>query len=215
MSHRYQKCTEDAEQAFISTWHTEHHVTTATQDERSESVNSYVTNMLALEKHIQTALVGQIADLDEQAEIKGALIRIHAMCESHVRSLEAVTASREQNLGGVSKVLKKAASSVLGLGAAAVDFIRTEKSPKNLRDDYTALSLAYIGYVMLHTSALALGDEEVGKMAGVHMAAHAEALMSLQQLIPDATIAYLVAEEMNPDSSVLATVKATISQSWK
>jgi len=47
------------------------------------------------------------------------------------------------------------------------------------------------------------------------MAAHAAAIMSLQQLIPDATIAYLAAEHMDPDASVLTTVKATIARSWK
>lgn len=45
-------------------------------------------------------------------------------------------------------MLKRAGSAVLGLRAAAVDVVRTEGLPKNLRDDYTAFSHATIGYVM-------------------------------------------------------------------
>jgi hypothetical protein len=185
-----------------------------TQDNRKEAIDSYLTDMLSLEKHIQTAVAGQVADLDEHAEVKGTLVRIHAMCESHVMALEAITERREQNLGGVSKVLKKAASSVLGLGAAAIDFVRTEKLPKDLRDDYTAISLAYVGYLMLHTSALALGDVEIGETARLHMAAHADTMMALQRVIPAATVAYLTEENMEPDASVLATVAKSIDKSW-
>lgn len=185
-----------------------------THDERKEAVDSYITDMLALEKHIQTAVAGQIEDLDEHPDVKSELTRIHAMCEAHARTLESITERREQNLGGVSKVFKKAASSVLGLGAAAVDFVRTEKLPKDLRDDYTAISLAYIGYLMLHTTSLSLGDIEVGETARVHMAAHAKAMMSLQKVIPGATLAFLADEELNPDTSVLDTVQASITDSW-
>ncbi len=189
-------------------------MTSDTQEDRKEAVNSYVTDMLALEKHIQTAIAGQIEDLDE-AEIKSELLRIHAMCGTHVATLEAITERREQNLGGVSKVLKKAASSVLGLGAAAIDFVRTEKLPKDLRDDYTAISLAYIGYVMLHTTALSLEDAEVATTARVHMAAHANAMMQLQQIIPLATLEYLAGEGLAPDASVLTTVRSSITESWR
>lgn len=187
----------------------------ATNEAIQETIHSYVTDMLALEKHIQTAVAGQIEDLDEHADVKGALIRIHAMCETHAHALEAISARREQNLGGVSKVIKKAASSLLGLGAAAIDFVRTEKLPKDLRDDYTAISLAYIGYLMLHTTALSLGDTEVADTARVHLGAHADAMMALQRIIPAATIAYLASENLAPDASILAKVDETISQSWK
>lgn len=187
----------------------------STQESTKERIDSYVTDMLALEKHIQTAVAGQIADLDEHSEFKGPLIRIHSMCDSHARALEALTVRREQNVGGLSKVMKMAVSSVLGLGAAAVDFVRTEKLPKDLRDDYTAISLAYIGYLMLHTTALALGDAEVAGTAKVHLGAHADAMMALQQVIPAATLAFLASEGLEPNTSVLATIRESISQSWK
>ncbi len=186
-----------------------------TKDATRETVDSYVTDMLALEKHIQTAVAGQIEDLDEHSEFKGPLIRIHATCESHVRALEALTERREQNVGGVSKVMKKAVSSVLGLGAAAIDFVRTEKLPKDLRDDYTAISLAYIGNLMLHTTALTLHDAEVADLAATHLGDYAETMMALQRIIPAATVAFLASEGLDVDSGVLPAIEKTIQSSWK
>ena len=189
--------------------------TRATHGAAAELINSYTTDMLALETHIQTAIAGQIADITGDSAVKSALIRIHAMCEGHVHSLEAVTQRREQNVGGLSKVVKQAVSSVLGLGAAAVDFIRTEKLPKDLRDDYTALSLAYIGSLMLHTSALTLGDTEIAAIAKVNLNDHAEAMMSLQRVIPEATVDSLVTEGMPVDTAHLDSVAETISAAWR
>lgn len=180
-----------------------------------ETIDSYVTDMLALEKHIQTVLAGQIEDLDEHSEVKGPLIKLHEVCERHARDLEALTVRREQNVGGMSKVVKKAVSSVLGLGAAAVDFVRTEKLPKDLRDDYTALSLAYIGYVMLHSSALSLNDHEVAELARTHFRNHAQNMMALQQIIPAATVALLAEKGLEPSTSVLPTISDSVRSAWR
>ena len=188
---------------------------TSSNETSSELINGYVTDMLALETHIRTAVAGQIEDLDENSQVKGELSRIHAMCDSHVRALEAVTQRREQNLGGVSKVVKQALSSILGAGAAAIDFVRSEKLPKDLRDDYAAVSLAYIGSLMLHTSALTLGDAEVASIAKTNLGDHADVMMSLQRMIPSATIEFLREEGMAVDATVLPTVAETVTSAWK
>ena len=181
---------------------------------KKETVDSYVTDMLALEKHIQTVLSGQIEDLDEHSEFKGPLIRIHAVCEAHVGALEALTARRELNAGGVARVVKNAVSSVLGLGAAAIDFVRSEKLPKDLRDDYTAISLAYIGYLMLHTTALTLNDIEVATLARTCLREQAELMMALQAIIPAATVSFLASDGHDVDTSVLPEIAETVTASW-
>jgi hypothetical protein len=184
-------------------------------EDAAEKLNGYVTDMLALEQHIRTALAAQVEGLSEAGEVKLTLTRLHAVCENHVNTLERFTQRREQNVGGVSKVMKKAVSSVLGLGAAAVDLIRTEKLPKDLRDDYTAISLAYIGSVMLHTAALGLGDDELADIAAAHLREHAGAMMVLQRIIPAATLSLLSDDGLQVDESVLATVSGTIDTSWR
>jgi hypothetical protein len=186
-----------------------------TNDATRDTVESYVTDMIALEQHILAALAGQIEDLDVHSEFKGPLIRLHGTCHSHIRALESLATRREQNLGGMSKAVKKAVSSVLGLGAAAIDFVRTEKLPKDLRDDYTATSLAYIGYLMLHTTALTLNDTEVAAIAATHLGDYAQSMMALQLIIPAATVAFLASEGFEVDSGALPAVKKTIARSWK
>jgi len=186
----------------------------STKDATAETIDSYVTDMLALEKHIQTAVSGQIAAFDEHSEFQGPLIRIHTISETHVQALEALTARREQNLGGMSKVVKTAVSSVLGLGAAAVDYLRTEKLPKDLRDDYTAISLSYIGYLMLHTTALTFHDAEVADFARTSLGEYAESMMALQRIIPAATLAFLASEGLDVDASVLPKIEETVRESW-
>ncbi len=186
----------------------------ATKDAERAVIDSYVTDLLALETHIQTALSGQIQVLDEHNEFKGPLIRIQAFCESHVNALQALTTRREQNVGGVSKVVKKAVSSVLGLGAAAIGMVRTEKLPKDLRDDYTALSLAYIGALMLHTTAITLKDTDVADLARTMMNDHASSMMVLQHIVPAATVSFLASEGMDVDVSVLPEIASTIHTAW-
>ncbi len=187
----------------------------ATHASKKETIDGYVTDMLALEKHIQTVLSGQIQDLDEHSEFKGALLRIHAVCDGHVNALEALTARRSESSSGVAKVVKKAVSSVLGLGAAAIDFVRTEKLPKDLRDDYTAISLAYIGYLMLHTTALTLNDSEVAMLARTYLREQAELMMALQQIIPAATVSFLASEGYDIDTSVLPEIAESVTASWR
>ena len=179
-----------------------------------ETLDSYVTDMLALEQHIQTAIAGQIADLDDSSQFKSALVGMHLAFEARVSALEALTQSREQNVGGLSKVVKKAVSSVIGAGAAAIDFVRTEKLPKNLRDDYTAISLAYIGYVMLYTSALTFDDAEVAAMAKSHSMQHADSITTLQTIIPQATVAELVSQGAIADHGIFAKVREAVEQAW-
>ena len=109
------------------------------------------------------ALAGQIADLTTESTLVEALRTAHRTCESHIEALSALAKRREIGAQGISEVVKRAAAGVLGIGAAAVDFVRGEKVAKNLRDDYAALSLAVIGYVMLYTVGMSLGDHEVAR----------------------------------------------------
>jgi ferritin-like metal-binding protein YciE len=131
----------------------------------TEAVNSYITDMLALEQHIQKAINGQIEDLDEDyPDVVGHLRVVEREVEGHIENLKVLVERRAEGGQALADVVKRAGSAILGAGAAAVDFVRNEKLPKNLRDDYTATSLAAIGYVMLHTTALSLGDREVADL---------------------------------------------------
>lgn len=185
-------------------------------EDATKAVNSYVTDMLALEKHIQKALAGQIEDLDEEdpgfvAEIR----RINGSVEQHIATLEAIAEQRQDGGQKLSDAVKRAASNVLGAGAAAVDFVRSEKLPKNLRDDYTALSLASIGYVMLYSTATSLGDTEIASVAKRHLEAHAQNTMRLHAIIPGAVIRFLQRDGLPARSEDLAQINRTVAAVWE
>lgn len=182
----------------------------------NEAINSYVTDMLALEQHIQKAINGQIEDLDEDyPDVVQHLRTMAGDIEGHIERLEALMERRAEGGQGLADVVKRAGSAVLGAGAAAVDFVRNEKLPKNLRDDYTAMSLASIGYVMLHTTARALGDREVADLAHQHLRTHARHVMRLHNVIPAAVITFLQREEELPARvDVLPEISRTIESVW-
>ena len=184
-----------------------------TDKDPREAVTSYITDMLALEQHISKALEGQAQDLKAYPDLTGELRAVLGGIGGHVATLEMLARARGGEGGGGT--IKKLGSAVLGLGAAAVDLVRNEGMPKNLRDDYTAFSLATIGYVMLHTTALALGDRETGDIAKRHLADYAGYVMTLNNLIPGATIHFLQEEGLPVRQDVLAEVNKNVRDVWR
>jgi hypothetical protein len=180
--------------------------------DRNEAINSYITDMLALEDHIEKAIRGQLEDLKDYPDVIRDLKLIHRQVEHHVSDLRALSERRKARTP--ADVIKRVGSALLGLGAAAVDLIRTEGLPKNLRDDYTALSLASIGYVMLHTTATALGDPEVADLGRQHFADYAEVLTVLHGIIPEAVVRYLNEEGFLVREEILPEINRTIEEVW-
>ena len=148
----------------------------------TDAINSYVTDMLSLEEHIDKAVKGQIEDLKDYPEVIAELRMLQRGVHHHLEDLKQL---RERRGGATATdAIKRAGSSILGLAAGAIDLVRNEGLPKNLRDDYTAFSLAGVGYVMLHTTALALGDQEVAGLANQHLRDYTKAVIRLNNIIP-------------------------------
>lgn len=181
--------------------------------DKNEAINSYITDMLALEDHIEKALRGQLEDLKEYQEVVSELTQIHQQVEHHISDLKQL--SERRSAGGPGGMIKRAGSAVLGLGAAAIDLVRREGLPKNLRDDYTAFSLATVGYVMLHTTGLSLGDREVAELARQHFADYAGAVMRLHNLVPAAVIRYLKEDGLPVQENVLPQISRTLEEVWQ
>lgn len=178
----------------------------------SEAINSYITDMLALEDHIEKALQGQLEDLKDYPDVISELTGIHRKVEHHISDLKQL--SERRSAGGAADLIKRAGSAVLGLGAAAVDLVRREGLPKNLRDDYTAFSLATIGYVMLYTTGLSLEDREVAELARQHFADYAEAVTRLHNIVPAAVIRYLKEDGLPVQENVLPEISRAIEEVW-
>ncbi len=178
-----------------------------------EALHGYITDMLSVERHIGSALEAQIKDLEDQPTVQAELRTIHATVLSHTRTLETLT----EQYGGekVAGTIKKLGSAIAGLAAGAIDMVRNEGVPKDLRDNYTACSLATIGYVMLYTTAVSLGDRKVADVAQRHLSDYAEIVMTLHNITPAAVIEFLQGEGLPAKEEVLAEIGQTLQNTWR
>jgi hypothetical protein len=181
--------------------------------DKNEAINSYISDMLALEDHIEKAIRSQIEDLKDYPDVVAELRLIHRRAEHHISDLREL--SERRRAGGAKEAVKRAGSAVLGAAAGVIDLIRTEGLPKNLRDDYTALSLASIGYVMLHTTGLSLDDREVAELAHQGFTDYAEAVSRLQASIPAAVVAFFKQEGLPARNDVIPQIRRTIEEVWQ
>jgi len=178
----------------------------------NEAINSYIGDMLALEDHIEKAIRGQLTDLKAYPEVVSQLQQIHGKIEHHISDLRLL--SDRRNAGGVAQSVKRAGSAFAGVAAGVIDLVRSEGLPKNLRDDYTAFNLANIGYAMLYTTALSLGDQEVGELAQQHYRDYTDAVMRFNSLVPAAVVRYLQEEGLPAREDVLPEVNRNIDEAW-
>lgn len=181
--------------------------------DRNEAINSYITDMLALEDHIEKAVKGQLTDLKDYPELLAELRRAHQTIEHHLSDLRML--SDRRNAGGLAGSVKRAGATVAGAAAGLIDLVRTEGLPKNLRDDYTAFSLASIGYVMLHTTALALDDQEVAELSLQHFRDYAEAVMNFNRLVPAAVVRYLEEEGLPASADAVQSANRHVKEAWQ
>lgn len=178
-----------------------------------DAINSYVTDMLALEEHIEKAIAGQIQALRGHPEVGPDLETIHRWVRLHIANLKQLVGTRDS--ATTAGAIKRASSSVLGRAAGTIDLLRHEGQPKNLRDDYAAFSLASIGYVMLHTSARALGDREVADLAIQHLRNYAQGVIAFHYIIPTVVVQSLRKEGLPAREDVLTEVWRNVEEAWR
>jgi ferritin-like metal-binding protein YciE len=178
-----------------------------------DTINSYITDMLSLEEHLDKAITGQIEDLKDDPQVVADLKAVQLWVQHHVSDLKQLSEARQATTA--TDAIKRAGSGVLGFAAGLVDLVRSEGLAKNLRDDYAALSLAAIGYVMLNTTALALDDREVADLASQHLRDYTKALVGLQSVIPAAVVRFLQQEGLPARPDVLNEVYRNVTEAWR
>ncbi|MCA1668224.1 MAG: DUF892 family protein [Thermomicrobia bacterium] len=153
-------------------------------EKKIEVVSQYVSDMHVLESHILKPLKRQVEQTKkDQPDVSRALQTYVAMTERHIGRLEGRLAALG-NQDGLADRAKQGVSVLFGLAAAAVDTVRSHPFAKDLRDDYTAGSLAVVSYVMLRTTALACDDQESAQLAETHMNETIEMLQWIARTIP-------------------------------
>jgi ferritin-like metal-binding protein YciE len=171
--------------------------------DRNDILQKYVSDMLALERHIHDAVRRQKDDdhVKQHPEASRVINKIEETLDEHIEHLER----HLNSLGGeASSPVKNAVSAVAGAAAGVYDKMRSEEVSKMLRDDYTALGLAAISYTMLHTTGLALADHQTANIAMEHLAHWTPLIVEISEIIP------LVVTKELADNGVM--VSATVAQ---
>ena len=169
------------------------------------TVATYLSDMLALEKHIKTPVEAQLKSSDHaNSSAIGIITKIDSIATAHIAALEAAL----QAAGGSPAAgVKSAWATLIGGGAAALNNIRATKVSKSLRDDYTALGLAAISYTMLHATAAGLGDTATATLAKKHLDDITPVIVEISTAIPA-----LVLEELAADGTPVKITAAELTQ---
>jgi ferritin-like metal-binding protein YciE len=182
-------------------------------DKNRRTIVDYVGDMVALENHIEEALDRQLAATKDLPTAHAAVQRFHDQVKS---SRDAIKAYQGSVGTTGTKPLAQAGAAILGVAAGLIDKIRTEGATKSLRDDYTAFNHAAIGYTLLHTTAMAFGDDRTAKEAERGLTTYAGMVQDLNHVIADVAI-----EELKRDghelvnSGAAAENRNTVDRIWK
>ena len=182
-------------------------------DKNQKTIADYVGDMVALENHIEEALDRQLNMENDHPAAKAAIQRFHDMVKSN---RDALKAHQEQVGSTAGNPIIAVGAAALGVAAGLIDKIRTEGVSKALRDDYTAFNHACIGYTMLHTTALALGDQATASLAARGLRGHASAVQEINHIMAD-----VVVWELQKDGHQITNPQATqenkreIDRIWK
>lgn len=180
-------------------------------DKKHDLVTKYLADQLALEEHIYQALDKQLSGNSEPQQATAKLREFRSTMEQHVSALRA----RLEALGGkATSPIKEAGASILGAAAGVIDKVRTEEVSKEFRDNYTAISLSNISYVMLISTSLACGDRATADLAARNLKDNAQIVMEIGSLIPDMVVRDL-SDLTNLDASAADEAREMYSAAWK
>jgi ferritin-like metal-binding protein YciE len=176
-------------------------------------LQKYVSDMVALETHIHQAIDKQVKQKSHEPDVSSKFQAFALTTKQHKEALE----SRLEQLGGAANSpIKQGVAAVMGVGAGVVDFFRSEDTSKNFRDDFTALNLSLISYIMLHTTALSMHDQVTADMAARHAKDNAEFVMWIQKIVPTIVVNELRDNhDVVLDNSAAEASRQLIKDIWK
>jgi len=184
-----------------------------TLDEKSKkTLSDWLSDMVALENHIEEALDRQLKQVKNDQVALTAVQGFHDLVKGQ---RDALTAFRESYGGTAGSPIKEFGSAVLGKAAGVIDMLRAEGNSKSLRDDYTAFNLAAIGYTMLYTTSVALGDAKVAQISESHLRGYAGAIQKINHIISDVVINELSNDDHKVQNSAGDQTRAMVDRAWR
>ena len=182
--------------------------------ERQDTLQQYVSDMLAVERHLLPAIEDQNKDdrYGKHPEAQRVVQRIETTVRNHINGLE----KHLKSLGGdPASPIKSAVTAVLGVAATVIEKVRTDPVSKNLRDDFTVLSLAAVSYTMLHTTGQALRDQGTADLAADYLGDYTPLLTDINEAIPDVVVSELHDETEVLDPGAAERARERTQQAWQ
>ena len=183
--------------------------TTYTLDEQ---IQTYINDMVAVEKHVLNAVNRQLNDddLSPYPDVRVVLTTVRDRMKSHIDAWEQYLDVYDED----SSALKNALTSFFGAAAGVIDRIRTYPVSKDLRDTYTALGLVSISYTMLHTTALGMGNSAVAEIALNHLRDVTPLITRISAIIPRVVGFELRSDNPELDVAQIDQAIANTQQAW-
>lgn len=185
-------------------------------EDRLTILSDYVTDMLSVEEHILEAVKRQAGtdSVLNYPEANAIIGQIESTVRQHTQRLEAQV-DRFGKSADVKARLKNAITETLGVVAGIYNKVRqTDQVSRMLRDDYAAISFAAICYHMLHTTALALKDEEVAQLALDHLNDYSPLVIELSKVVCTVVAQELTDENKAIDPSVAEQAIRNTQEAW-
>jgi uncharacterized protein YukE len=181
----------------------------------NQTLITCVGNTHALITHGLEAIDRQLENLDDKSrrhpDAYAALQEVHRTLEAQASALEL---RRKALGGGGAQPFKDAVSSIAGHVSGLIHALREEEASHSLRDDYTFLARASVGYVMLHATARSLGDQETAALAETCYRDIARLTKQVDRVLPA-----LVIQELREEGLVVSEMSretlAMVKRAWE
>ncbi len=182
--------------------------------DQEHSLQTYISDMLALEEHVRVPFTTQMKDPDlpKYPSADVLLRRLTDLNYTHIQSLKAAL---QASGGHEAHAIKAAVTNIEGWFASAIDKVRKTKVAKALRDDYTAISLCCVSYSMLLTTANAYSSPDIAELARRHLSNYAELIMEIGVAMPEVVVQDLKETGVAIDGATVERTRMQIETAWR
>ena len=181
--------------------------------EPASELQQHVGDMLALDRHILSAVDRQLMDTDASsyANVRELLDSTREVMGRHIDRLE----QELDVLGGSpTSPIKSAVSSAAGSAMALLDRVKHAQVSRMIRDNYTALSLASVSYSMLHTTALALNSQRIADLAQQCLMEVTPLIIRYSEQIPVVVVNEMARDALPVDVTISQVAVDNTQRAW-
>ena len=181
-------------------------------EDYNEILRQHIGEQIALEEHLCKIIEEQILDLEDSnfAEAKKVLRNTIDVLENNFEPLNTILTKLENGLDS---------KSVNGNGTKShysSDLAQNKRRiSRMLRDDYSALNLITMSNTLLHTTALALKQDDVAELALQHLRQLAPLVVKLGEIVPSIVFAELNMGSTKFDPSLAEIALRNTKQAWQ